>query len=75
MSGRNLKFDPTAEETIRIPAKIHTKKESRELLESLRSSYQSLAGNERREVRGLMSDLWESQRRFGSIAKRDTLSG
>ena len=59
-----------AEDIIRIPARIHTVKEARQLLEDLSSAYQSLTAEDRREVKAFMSELWESQRRFGSVAKR-----
>ena len=52
-----------------MSGKLRTAREARQLLEELRAAYQSLALEEQREVKGFMSDLLESQRRFGSTVK------
>ena len=49
-----------------MTAKVHTAQEATQLLEGLRKAYRSLAPDERREVKDLMTELLDSQRRFGS---------
>jgi hypothetical protein len=65
---RNIKFD-FPEETNRASGKLRTAKDAGQLLEELRTGYQSLAPEEQREVKEFMSDLLETQRRFGSAVK------
>jgi len=40
-----------------------------QLLEELRKAYRPLSPEEKRGVKGLMSDLLESQRRFGTTER------
>jgi hypothetical protein len=69
MADRVIKCDFVADDTIRVPGRLRTAKEASHLLEQLRNAYQSLTLEEQREVRSFMSDLLESQRRFGSTVR------
>lgn len=48
------------------PVKLRTRKEAADMLESLRRAYQSLAHDERNEVKQSMGRLFDTQRRFGT---------
>ena len=50
----------------RIAVRVRTRREAAQVLEELRTAYQSLAADKRGEAKSLMADLSESQRRFGS---------
>jgi hypothetical protein len=70
MANKNIKSGFIADNTCRLHARLRTAKEASQLLEKLRSDYQSLALEEQRGVKNFMSDLFESQRRFGSTGRR-----
>ena len=70
MPNRSIKFSFVAEGAIRVPTKIHTARETEQLLEDLRSAYQSLGTEGQCTVKCFMSELWQSQRRFGRVVKR-----
>ena len=69
MAERSIKSGFVGDETFRGPGKLRTAKEARQLLEELRNAYQSLTPDEQCGVRSFMSDLLESQRRFGSTGR------
>jgi hypothetical protein len=68
MSATNMKGSVSNSYTYSIHRRVRTAKEARQLLESLRAAYQSLAPEERRGVKGHMAVLLESQRRFGDVS-------
>lgn len=69
VADRNIKSHFIADDAIRVPGRLRTAKEASQLLQQLRNAYQSLAAEEQREVRSLISDLLELQRRFGSTVR------
>ena len=69
VANRYIKSGLVVDDSTRIPGRLRTAKEARELLEELRNTYQSLTPEEKRGVKGFMSDLLEQQRRFGTTER------
>jgi len=59
-SSDNQDFDG-----IWVPARLRSSKDASELLEGLRTAYQSLSASKRQEVKALILRVFESQRRTG----------
>jgi hypothetical protein len=62
----NMKAQSPIKDAVWAPGRVRTAKEARELLESLRNAYRSLAPERRAEIKNYMCHLSEHQRRFGS---------
>lgn len=65
MATTDMKSFVSIDDTARPPGRVRTAKEAAELLEALRRAYRSRAPEERREIKGFMAELSESQGRFG----------
>jgi len=69
VANRYIRSGLVVEDSIRVPGRLRTAKEVSQLLEELRKAYRPLSPEEKRGVKGLMSDLLESQRRFGTTER------
>jgi len=69
VASRHIKSRLIVDDSIRVPGRLRTAKEASQLLGELRNAYESLTPEEKRGVKGLMSDLLESQRRFGTTER------
>jgi len=72
VANRHVKSGLVVDDGVRVPGRLRTAKEASQLLEELRNAYRSLTPEEKRGVKGFMSDLLESQRRFGTTERDGT---
>jgi len=73
LSSRNTKSPFPAAEAFQLAPRLCTPKEAGQLLEYLRSAYQSLAPEGQCEAKTFMFELAELQRRFGSSIRNRTV--